>query len=268
MTSPSDAGPNLAELCGIAGNAHRRHMKLFVRHVAQRLAHAGLSAPDIEQALHAALEDYLKDSDFERECRITATRHTNERLAQENRGRDGMGRLIVEYAFIRAEGGPLVHPEDSEQDSLAREALVTGVLPRPVMRYFLISVRGTVRGIDGFESDSLLFGKDCASYRLGCATLETILVEFRSTGRDGRSSVDWSTIYDDRRVRRLGHEFIREIADTLTTLGEEHYQRILENIRQRDPERTATNHMTRTIARADVELIMSALRSALDRHTE
>ncbi len=129
------------------------------------------------------------------------------------------------------------------------------------MRYFLISVRGSIPEIDQFESSSVLFGEDNEPHKIRKTLVNDLLEEFRSKNPN-TEKLNWEEIYLDSRFQKIALEIIGDIRRKMNQFGVERYLKILENFRQRDPAQKGINKMQRHFIVADAEQIDEALWTA------
>lgn len=180
----------------------------------------------------------------------------------ENRGIDTVGRIVVEYCFIRSAQGKMIWPEYSDEDTMARWQFSETVLPRPLMRYFLVSVRGTVDDIDDFTSDSFLFADNPDGIDDIRKTFGDLIESFKGPFGSGESSVDWQAVYEDKRFKKLAHDLVKNMRERMNQNGLEEYLHCLEEYRKQDPKKEEINLMQRPFTLEDAHQIDEALQSA------
>ncbi|WP_319472176.1 hypothetical protein [uncultured Pseudodesulfovibrio sp.] len=182
--------------------------------------------------------------------------------AEENRGVDTIGRILVEFCFFRSPAVQMIWPENSEQDMAARSEFSSNVIPRPLMRYFLISVRGSIRELDGFETDSMLYADDPNAYDQLKHTVDTQLEEFKGPFGSGESAIDWAEVYEDHRFQRVTLDIVKAMRRMMQQFGTEQYVAHLEDYRTQDPENRGQNAMRRSFGRKDAHQLNEALKAA------
>lgn len=181
---------------------------------------------------------------------------------EENRGIDTVGRILVEYCFIKPPTGRMIWPEYSDQDTLARWEFSEEVLPRPLMRYFLVSVRGTIEAIDGYSSESMLFEDTPNRLESIHQTIGELIEDFKGPFGSGDSAIDWQEVYEDAHFQKLALDLITNLRTMLSERGKEAYLSRLESYRQQDPNNTGSNLMQRPFSTEDVQQIAVALEKA------
>jgi len=187
--------------------------------------------------------------------------------SEENRGIDTVGRIMIEYCFIRTTNGKMIWPEYSDEDTMARWQFSENVLPRPLMRYFLISLRGTIEEIDGFSTPPFLYEESPEQMDLIRQTLSEFIDEYKGPFGSGESSVDWKELYEDTRSQQMGLNLIRSMRVRIKTTGLEDFLRRLNDYRTQDPHKEEANLMQRSFNMEDIAQIEQALESAEARLT-
>lgn len=230
-------------------------LDLFTGLLRRNLAGAGVDEAMLKDVIQATtLEMQIEES---RNSLVDRALHSFD-----NRGIDSLGRIVVEYCFVRAPMGTMIWPEYSDEDTTARWDFVENVLPRPLMRYFLISVRGTIQDIDGFSTPSYLFESQPEAIEDMRRTIGNFLDEFKGPFGHGESAVDWQAVYEDQRFREVGLQIISAMRSKLEHKGLEEYLGCLKQYRRHDPNQDHTNLMQRTFSIEDAQQIQTALINA------
>lgn len=180
----------------------------------------------------------------------------------ENRGMDTLGRIVIEFCFIRTPNGPMLWPEYSEEDSLARWNFSEMVLPRPLMRYFLVSLRGSIENLDSFASESYLFEENPDQLEETKQAISDLIEAFKGPFGSGESSVNWQDVYEDARFQELALDIITKFIQKIESEGPETYLDHLNRYRQNDAAREEGNLMQRPFSTEDVKQISKALMDA------
>ncbi len=180
----------------------------------------------------------------------------------ENRGMDTVGRIVVEFCFVRSAQGKMIWPEYSDEDTMARWQFSDAVVPRPLMRYFLVSVRGSIDEIDGFTSDSFLFEDNPDKIASIRQQIGDLIEDFKGPFGSGESSVDWQAVYEDQRFQELALSLVTQMRERVNEQGLETYLNRLEEYRQIDPQNEETNLMQRPLTIEDASQIDRALEAA------
>lgn len=230
-------------------------MELFTGLLRRNLAEAGVD--------EGMLQDIIQATTLELQIEESHSNLVDRALHSfDNRGIDTVGRIVVEYCFVRTSMGQMIWPEYSEEDTTARWHFMENVLPRPLMRYFLISVRGTIQDIDGFSTPSYLFESSQEPVEELRQTIADYIDDFKGPFGRGESAVDWQAVYEDQRFREFGLQIISSMRTKLEQDGLEEYLGCLEQYRQLDPNNDHLNLMQRTISIEDAQQIQTALVNA------
>lgn len=231
----------------------RERLDIFTRTLETGLASAGVDQAIIDAALSRAVSEVRREfSD------------RTDRVIQraENRRIDSLGRLLVEYCFLRSPKAQMLWPENSDQDLRARREFVADIVPRPLMRYFLISVRGTLETLDQFHSPSLLFSDNGQEYNQLRAEVNERLNLFKGPFGSGESQVDWEGVYEDRGFQILALKIIETMRHRLDEFGLETYLSHLNHYRCLDPASRGINAMHRSLSLEDARQLEHALEFA------
>lgn len=239
----------------IADRISQTKLAEFTRLLRKNLVEAGVDGDLFDNAAQAtSLEFQIEDS-----------RHSiidNALRNYENRGMDTVGRIIVEFCFVRSAQGKMIWPEYSDEDTMARWQFSESVLPRPLMRYFLVSIRGTINEIDGFSSNSFLFEDNPEEITAIRQTITDLIEEFKGPFGTGESSVDWQAVYEDDRFQELALALLTSMRERLNNGGLENYLERLEKYRDLDPKNEEDNLMQRPFTIEDANQINLAISSA------
>lgn len=251
---------NLSHLHSLMKKAGEDHLKEFIQTVRTCLAEAGRDRRELDDIFKKSIQLVRLKGTHDAACShiLQALPHTNGR---ENRGLDPTGRILVEYCFIRAPEQHMLFPNGSQQDSKARKEYVEGVIPRPLMRYFLVSVRGSIPSLDEFKAHSILFGAENEQHEQRIQRAKDITEEFRIPDSP-TNEINWDAVYSAPQFQKIVLKLIGDVRRKLGELGQERYLRILENFKQRDPNTTGQNTMYRAFCLADVQSIDEALWNA------
>jgi hypothetical protein len=231
----------------------RERLDLFTTNLERHLITGGVDSGVMKRAMDKAMAETLKES------AILAEKAAR---CEENRRIDSIGRLLVEYCFLRAPSSRMLWPEQSERDLQARREFLSNVVPRPLMRYFLISVRGAIDELDRFESPSLLLnddGRECDRLRL---QINERLENFKGPFGSGESQVDWDGVYENRDFQALTLKIIETMRHKLSDYGLETYLSHLQHYRTLDPESRGINAMHRPLSLDDARQLEHAMEFA------
>lgn len=249
-------------ICKATKTVSNNQLKLFTQLIKKNLLNAGIDQSQFDKVLKKTVKEFNKDETFQTECNRAISRISALEKPKENRGIDSISRILVEYCFFKTPETKMIWPEGSRQDDEAREHYIEGVTPRPLMRYFLVSVRGSIPQLNNFEATSVLFGEENAAHEKRKKYVDDLIKEFIVPNQSGRKVVDWNSVYADGRFQKVALDLIGDIRRKIKQFGLDRYLRILENFRQRDPDRTGINAVNRPFVIEDAKQIESALWAA------
>ncbi len=135
--------PAESTITRLAKRVSDEQLNQFVSLLRELLIDSGV-APDVFDSAVLTANQQMKADNIESVI-------TQAVQAEENRGVDTIGRILVEFCFFRTPAVKMIWPVNSNQDMAARREFTSNVIPRPLMRYFLISVRGSIRELDGLN---------------------------------------------------------------------------------------------------------------------
>lgn len=239
-----------------AERVSKEKLQLFTKLLKQNLVNSGVDSDLFDDAAQATTLA-IQVQDTQDNIISQALRR------DENRGIDTIGRILVEFCFIRTSTGKMIWPEYSQEDTLARRHFSDAVLPRPLMRYFLVSIRGSVEEIDGFSSDSFLFDTD-EEIDAARQPISDFIDDFKGPFGSGESSVDWQAVYEDKRFQKAALDIVSGMRNRIHDRGLDGYLARLESYRQLDTTSSSHNIMQRPLTREDVHQIDMALMGAED----
>lgn len=232
-------------------------LKLYTGIIRKQLIEDGFDHSTIDKSIKKAVQTFKAKSTLDLELASLLGKTSEDQNPRDKRGLDSIGRILVEYCFIRIPTKKMIWPIDSDEDQLSRSKFVRGVIPRPLMHSFLISVRGAIPELDGFETGSVLFGEENQKHEERKAYVSSLVKKFQNKKADHKEV--WNTIYSDKRFQKAALDLIGDIRRKIVEFGLERYVRILENLRQRDPYNKTTNIMPRPFLLEDVKQIDDAL---------
>ncbi|MDC0336112.1 hypothetical protein OAN24_04355 [Pseudodesulfovibrio sp.] len=253
--------PHITQICKVTKRVGNKQIMLFTHIIRQQLLDAGVDRQLLEKTVKTAVKAFRQKQTYDKDCATALQDMSANSSGKEHRGIDSIGRILVEYCFCRTPDTQLIWPEESEEDTQARISFTEGIIPRPLMQYFLVTVRGTVPQLNKFEADSILFGKENAAHEDRKKQVDALVHEFDNLNESG-SKIKWKAIYMDSRFQAIALELIGDIRRKIEQFGHERYLRILENLRQRDPDRKGINAMDRPFSLDDAKQLDEALWSA------
>lgn len=233
----------------------------FLQTVRKNLYEFGIDVDAFDEAVLITTNEL--NASHTKQTIFTVTEGTSDPSSDgECRGIDCLGRILVEYCFFLIPETQLIWPENSEPDLNARKTFTPDAIPRPLMRYFLASVRGSIPLLDNFAATSILSDDNNEKHGKRMAYLTALLDEFKGPFGSGESAIDWDAVYSDRRFQQIALELIGDLRLKTEQLGHENYARLLENFRHQDSDRTGVNAMQRAFTSKDTKQIDKALAAA------
>ncbi|MEF2145944.1 MAG: hypothetical protein V3573_10895 [Desulfovibrionaceae bacterium] len=242
----------------LALNACRKQVLVFSKELKTKMLEIGMEREAINNVIGTAFKGYSTMETFKAESSSALLSILEAYLRPSNRGRDPLGRLLVEYGIIRPYRKQVLFPDGSSQDEAARKQFVKGVVARPVLRYLLVAVRGSIPGLDDFFAKPVFFSEHNEAMRERKSDLESLIEEFTSHYNYGKTSADWHALYADERSMRLGYELLTDVLDNIRTLGPERVLKILNNIQNSDKSESERTAMHRLFHVNDVKQILAA----------
>lgn len=244
----------------------RKQILAFAGKLRRVLRARGVEDDLIAEAVKEALTEYAPSCfAANQECMRLIEEAMENYLHSEDKGRDILGRILFHFLFESAGGPALVLPDGDPADEEARNVFVPGVIPRPLMRYFLVSVRGSLEGVTPFHSLPLLFGTDLSYVDRHTRDALEIATEYR-IGEEGENApLYFHGFYLDRRVHFLGLSMITDIRNRLREIGPERLLQIMENLQRKRRGAVGTVEMHRPFELRDMEQLMLAVETAVER---
>lgn len=235
------------------------HNERFLHLLRTNCIKAGLSGPLFDKAVESTLRQLLAPP-MDNPVFSRAMDDSGE--TGHSRGTDILGRILVEFCFIRTPPEPMIWPDNSEQDTLARQRFTPEYIPRPLMRYFLASIRGPVAETDGLTRPSLLtpVGPDIHARHI--SRVDNLIQDFKGPFGSGESAIDWTAVYEDGRSQCAAREYIKDILHALDNSGIDAFSAELERLRKHDPQTPEHGSMQRPIGMDDARQIQAALKTA------
>lgn len=247
------------QVCETSLKACRAQVLTFAKVLKEIMLAKGVAPPLVEDIVREGFLGYRDMEVFTNSCSNTLRDVIAAHLQPSNRGLDPLGRVLVEFCFVAGEGGPLLHPDGSEADEDCLYDYVEGSLPRPLVRYFLVAVRGSADGVDAFDARPVLFSPDDETLAEARGVVERTVAACRRENAAGRMGTDWGAVYRAADVRAAAARVVDAVIDRAGPLGAERFLKILENIRKQDPEADGVNAMGRHFRTGDAELLLAGL---------
>ncbi|WP_022662057.1 hypothetical protein [Paucidesulfovibrio longus] len=243
----------------LALKACRKQVLVFSKELKMKMSSLGMERAVIEDVIRAAFQGYSTMQTFKDESSQQMLTILDAYLRPSNRGRDGIGRLITEYGIARAYKKTVLYPDGSRQDDAARENFTKGIIPRPLLRYFLVAVRGSIAALDGFSAKPVLFSEHNEAMQERRETLKELVEEFTTQYNYGKTATDWRRLCDDDRARRIGLELLNDVLANMQSLGAERFLKIVNNVQNSDKYPEERMLMKRPFSLADVKQLTVAL---------
>jgi len=229
----------------------------FMRLLRKNLIETGLDGSLFDKAVEISERELLIDPS---ENPVFSRAMDDSGSTQQSRGIDSLGRILVEFCFFRTPETPMIWPDSTEEDKTARKLFKPEILPRPLMRYFLASVRGSISKLDNFEATPIISDENDNSFDK--VKINELLQEFIGPFGEGESAIDWQEVYEDIRFQKIAYNLINHIHRRIEELSSQHYLHIIEDCRQRDPDKDGINMMYRSFTLEDIHQIEAALSAA------
>ncbi|XPV76471.1 MAG: hypothetical protein ACNI27_00760 [Desulfovibrio sp.] len=240
-----------------------KQARVFTRDLYRDIVNAGVDEQTAARVLKNRLSQHVSGiCGAENEVRTTIADVLHMVEVAAARGKDDLGRLLVKFAFKMRPEGSLLKDTGHPLDTDAAKTYIEGVIPRPVMQLFLVSVRGTVDGLEPFRSVPMLFGTDFTYLQERRNECNAIL-QAHKFEIGGSLFVDWNKVYADPRAKEVSLMVISEILMKISEMGLDHYQLIMENLQRKCERTTRRSLMERRINKDDIGQLFTALTDAL-----
>lgn len=250
-------------LCKVSYPMCKRVLYTYANIVLKDMVQAGMPETEAKKLIKTSLKKTLKISaSINQECMGVMHGTMSNLQASDGKGRDVLGKIITSYAFTKNGSKTTIPMPGSELDMQSRKKYMDGVLPVPLLEYFLASIRGSVQGVDKFRAIPVLFGTMDIRVSEIREKLETVLEDYELSEELENSPVFWEGMLLDNRTKACALEFTDLILDRIRKLGAEHYVKILENLRQKYREKTGCSRMKRGFTEQEILLIVTALEDA------
>lgn len=251
-------------LCTITLPECKKLVLGFMYDLRRELLAAGIDEAKVRQAMVNALEDYSPACTAHNSvCAAKVGEAIENYINASDRGQDVLGRVLAHYCFKCPDLPARVPERGSEEDAHCRREFVPSLMPIPLADYFMISVRGSVEGVDAILSLPMLFGTDMTYLEAKQQECIEILADYRIGGDAEDAPIYWEGAFLDNRIRCLALELVRKTHSAIMDLGAEHYIRILENLETKHAHRNGQRRMEREFGPNDVAQLLSMLDAAV-----
>lgn len=239
--------------------ACRKQVLVFSGELKNKMLSMGVSKAKTAEIIKEAFKGYTTMDTFKTECSKVMYDMLEAYLRPSRRQRDNIGRLLVEYGITRAYKRQILCADESEKETAAREKFVKGVIARPLLRYFLVSVRGALDAVDEFKTKPVLFGLENEAMAERTRELAEIVKKYTVQYKYGKQSTNWGALYDDPDCKRLACDTLGEILETIASMGPQRYFKIIGNIQSNNKFPTQRTAMERLFELNDVKQLVAAL---------
>lgn len=260
-------GPTLdkikRQLTQLGASACREQVMAFVRTVQQKMVEAGIDRETANEAIRHGFAGYRDVTLFRSRFERAAGQLLEEHFTPSDRGVDNLGRILVEVAFVRCEPR-LLFDDDSEQEEQAREIFTEGVIPRQLVRYFLVAVRGTVDGLEAFDARPVLFAPADPLIAKARELADSIVASHQRRTESGRVLTDWEKVHGDPKAKKVCARLLGEIHRRMKDIGSERLAKIFDNLRLKDESAGGQVCMDRYFRAEDFDQLVEALRAGAE----
>ncbi len=240
----------------------KKQIFLFANMARRHLLQAGVDEARIKEALEGAFEDFSPNlRALNEECMLMVRETVDNFINSEDLGRDLIGRALRRFCFEAVPGqAPAPGPGRSQSQS---ETVQGGepALSERLADLFLMSVRGSVEGVDPIMSLPILFGTDLARLDQTSQEFAGIVADYKM-GEEDDAPVYWNGFFLDRRTMALTLDFIGAVQEKMREAGAKNTLLILENLESKHQRRYGAAFMERPITLDDVYLLMGLLEAA------
>ena len=243
-----------------------KHPLLFARIVRRLLLEQGVAEATVNAVLEEAKQEYGPECyEVNSQCAIITGGALKDYYSGDEEA-DILGRILVHFCFMAPNAAIKVYGDGDEQEMLARRQFTPNVLARPVMRYFLISVRGTLEGVDPYMSLPALFGTDMEDIN----TLTEKAMQIAEHHRHGSTPdkpgpVHWGGFYKEPNARKLALFVVGQALKRIQAMGLDRYLQVLENYQAKRRSKLGSVLMERALLPEDAQQIVRALDDARKR---
>lgn len=243
----------------LALKACRKQVLVFSKELKQKMTSLGMERPVIEDIIRAAFQGYSTMETFKLESSSQMLSILDAYLRPSNRGRDSIGRIFTEYGICRSYKKQILFSDGTRQDDAARQNFIKGVIPRPLLRYFLVAVRGSIAGLDNFSAKPVFFSAHNESMQERKEDLRGLVAEFTTEYNYGKTSTDWHALCDDTRSKNIGFDLLSDVLEQTNSLGAERILKIVNNIQNSDKSGDERTAMKRSFSLSDIKQLLFSL---------
>ncbi len=244
----------------LALQACRKQVLVFSGELKKKMLSLGVSKAKTAEIIKEAFKGYTSMETFKNECSSFMYETLEAYLLPSRRQADGLGRLLVEYGINRANKRQMLFADGSDKDKATRKKFIKGLIARPLVLYFLVSVRGTLDSIDEFKAKPVLFGLENEVMAARKKDITELVTEFTVHYKYDKQSTDWSKLFADIRCKQIVFETLRDILESLQSMGPERYLKIINNIQNNNKFATERTTMKRLFVLNDIKQLIVALK--------
>lgn len=267
------SGPDVLNLLSLSTRVEcRKLIYSFANVLYKRLRERGVGDKMIRESIHEAASEFKSGCmALNRECMGIVLETMDNYIHAQDSGSDVLGRILSKFCFAAPGAEIKAHAPGTALDTKARKEFTFGVVPQPVLGYFLIVVRGSVPSVDAIESPSFLFGAECSYLKERLRELGSILDDHRiadmeyaheADQADQAAPVNWDIVFKNRRTRMLALDLISEVEARVENIGLDKLHHILDNLHHKDKGARETDQLKRLVLVEDVVQLKTALQQA------
>ncbi len=245
--------------------ACRKQVLVFSGELKKKMLSLGVSKAKTGEIIKEAFKGYTTMDTFKGECSSLMYETLEPYLLPSRRQADPLGRILVEHGIIAAYKKQVLFAENSKNDKVAREKFFRGIIIRPLLLYFLVSIRGTLDTIDEFKAKPVLFGMENETMAAHKVDLAEIVAEYTVHYKYDKQSTNWKEFYADIRCKQIALETLHDILESLQSMGAERYLKIINNIQNNNKFAAERTAMKRLFVLNDIKQLMASLKRGYSR---
>lgn len=256
-------------LCGVTGSECGKQLYSFANIIIRMLVSGGVAEDKAKKLIKAALTEHATQRSFyNKQCMELVASTVEDFLNAKDGGRDVLGRLLKAFCFLAPESRYSVPPQGSEAYDTSISEFVPGIIPGPLVDYFLISIRGSVEEFDAFRALPFLFGTNMTHIEELTAEMDDILRDYVIGDMDeqGESApIYWQGVLLDKRTQMVALRLATEVHERIMNMGVERYLMAIESLQRKQRSNTGVVIMQRLFTEKDIEQLVAALADARER---
>ncbi len=243
----------------------RKLLFSFANRLRKNLDAKGLDRDLSLEAIRQTIEEFGQECHaINEECMHLVEEALENFLNSQEQGGDILGRILFYFLFESAPGGRLVYEDSHADNERACMEFVQGVIPRPLMRLFLVSVRGSVEGIDPFQALPVLFGAGGEYIQEKTEEALELAKDYRMGEESEDSPIYYAGFFLDMRVRVFALELLEKVWERMEQMPGDRLLQVYENLQSKRRKATGVTDMERMLTVEDMEQLCGAVRNGLD----